>query len=94
MDLVKKIEKKAWPENFKKIWTGERTFDLRLADFDCKPYDMLVLREYDPEQQKYSGRKVEKRVTSVLHIKSMADLEKWWKKEDIAKHGIYILAFK
>jgi len=31
-----KIEKKYWPEYFQKILDREKTFDLRLVDFDCK----------------------------------------------------------
>jgi hypothetical protein len=29
-----RIEKKVWPEYFKKIMDGKKTFELRLNDFD------------------------------------------------------------
>ena len=40
-----KIEKKIWPEFFQKILEGDKTFELRLADFECHPEDILVLKE-------------------------------------------------
>ena len=44
-----RIEKKVWPKFFQKILDGDKTFELRLADFECKPGDILVLKEWDPE---------------------------------------------
>jgi ribosomal protein S17 len=40
-----RIEKKVWPEYFHKITEGVKTYELRLADFECKPGDVLVLKE-------------------------------------------------
>jgi len=40
-----KIEKKVWPEYFEKILNKEKNFELRLADFECKKDDILVLKE-------------------------------------------------
>jgi len=39
-----KIEKKVWPKYFQKILDGDKTFELRLADFKCNPSDVLVLQ--------------------------------------------------
>lgn len=86
-----KIEKKTIPELFDKVLSGEKTFDARLASFKCKPGDILVLEEYDPKTKKYTGRKIEKEVTFVLKSK---DLEKFWSKEEVAKYGFQIIAFK
>lgn len=43
-----RIEKKCWPEYFNKVLEGKKTFDFRLADFECKEGDILVLKEWDP----------------------------------------------
>ncbi len=85
------IEKKAIPELFEKVLSGEKTFDARLDRFECKPGDTLVLREWDPKKEKYTGRKLEKKVTYVLKSK---DLEKFWSKEEVNKYGFQIIAFK
>ncbi len=76
-----KIEKKVWPEYFEKILSGDKTYELRLDDFECSPGDVLVLKEWDPETKEYSGRQIEKKVTYVGKTKNM----KFWKKEDIEK---------
>ena len=69
---------------------GEKTFELRLADFECRPGDTLVLREWNPEAKEYTGRVLEKKVTYVLRTKDT----KFWPEEDVEKHGFQIIAFK
>ena len=85
-----KIEKKTWPESFQQILDGIKTFDARITDFKIKPGDILVLREWDPKTKKYTGRKLEKKVTHVLKTKDV----KFWPKEEINKHGLQIISFK
>ena len=68
---MRKIEKKAWPELFEKVRTGEKTFDLRLDDFRCKVGDILILREWNPKEKKYTGRVLERKVTFVLKSKDV-----------------------
>ena len=85
-----KIEKKVWPEYFQKILNGEKKFELRLADFECKPGDILALKEWDPKTKEYTGRVLEKEVTYVLKTKDV----KFWSKEYMNKHGFQIISFK
>lgn len=85
-----KIEKKAWPELFQKVLDGDKTFDLRLADFKCNPGDILVLREWDPKTKKYTGRVLEKEITYILKTKDL----KFWSKEETEKYGFQIISFK
>jgi len=85
-----RIKKKTWTEAFEKILAGEKTFDARLANFDCKPGDVLILEEYDPDKKKYTGRKIEKEVTFVLNTRK----QKYWSQSDISKIGLQIIAFK
>jgi hypothetical protein len=84
-----RIEKKTWPDLFQKIVDGEKTFDLRLADFECQPGDTLVLREWDTKTGEYTGREMEKEVTFVLKTK---DID-FWPKEDIDKFGLQVISF-
>ena len=90
-DDIMRIEKKTWPDFFQKILDGEKTFELRLADFECKSGDILVLREWDPETQEYTGRMVEKKVLFVLPVKAM---EKFHTKEELEKYGLQVISFK
>ncbi len=86
-----KIEKKAWPDLFEKVASGEKTFDARLNDFNCKVGDILVLREWSPKTKKYTGRTLEKRVSFVITTRQLA---KFWSKEEVKKHGFQVIGFK
>ena len=54
------IKKKTWPKFFEEILDGKKKFELRLADFDIKKGDTLILEEYDPSTKKYTGRTIRK----------------------------------
>ena len=84
-----KIEKKVWPEFFNAILTGKKTFELRLADFECFPNDILVLKEWDPETKQYTGRTIEKKVAYALKTKDI----KFWPEKDMEKYGLQIISF-
>jgi ASC-1-like (ASCH) protein len=81
-----KIEKKTWPEYFQDILDGKKNFELRLADFKCQPGDTLILREWDPKTKKYSGRKIEKKVSYVLETEGI----KFWSEEKINQYGFQV----
>ena len=85
-----RIEKKTRPEFFEQVVKGEKTFDLRLADWKCSPGDILVLKEWDSKANKYTGRVLEKKVTYVLRTKDL----NFWTKDEIDKHGFQVIAFK
>ena len=85
-----RIEKKCWPEYYKLILDGKKTYELRLADFNCKEGDILVLKEYDLKKKQYTGRVIEKKVTYVGKTKNI----KFWSKENIEKYGFQIISFK
>ena len=85
-----KIEKKVWPEYFNKMVDGKKNFDFRLADFECKEGDILVLKEWDPKISNYTGRVIEKKVTYVAKTKDT----KFYKQEDVDKYGFIIIGFE
>ena len=85
-----KHTKKIWPKYFQKILDGQKTFELRLADWECKEGDILVLQEWDPKIKEYTGREIEKEVTYVAKTKDM----KFWPKEDVKKYGYQIISFR
>ncbi|MGI0141286.1 MAG: DUF3850 domain-containing protein [Candidatus Micrarchaeales archaeon] len=83
-----RIEKKIWPQFFDKVASGEKNFEIRLADFKCKPGDVLVLKEWNPKSKKYTGRKMQKYVKYVAKTKGM----KFWTATNIKKHGLQVIA--
>jgi len=83
-----KIEKKIQKEYFEKILSGEKNFELRLADWECNVGDVLVLREID-ENRNYTGRELEKEVAYILKTKDL----NLFPKEDVEKFGYQIISF-
>jgi len=81
------IKKKTWPELFQKILDGKKNSDLRLADFDIKEGDILVLEEYNPETKGYTGRTIKKKVKNLNKFNPI----KAYSTEDINKFGFYII---
>jgi len=86
-----KIEKKTKPDMFQKVLDGDKTFELRLADFEIQPGDILILKEWDPEKKEYTGRILEKKVTFILNTK---DMEQFHTKEEIEKHGLIVISIR
>ncbi len=85
-----RIEKKIWPEHFEKILNGEKNAEIRLADFNLKVGDRLVLREYDPDTRKYSGRKIIKQVKNLNEV----DLTHMYDLKKIQLYGVYLIEFE
>lgn len=85
------IRKKTWPEYFEEVLSGNKTFEYRLADFECKQGDTLILEEWDPEAKEYTGRKIEKTVGFVGQIN---DLNFNIPKEVVDKFGFQIISLK
>ncbi len=84
------IEKKAWPEYFEEILKGNKSYDLRLNDFECKVGDTLLLKEWDPKSQKYTGREIEKKITYIGETNKFT----FWSKADADKYGYKIMSFQ
>ena len=85
-----KIEKKTSPEFFQAILEGRKNFEFRLADFIIKPGDILLLREWDPATNLYTGREMEKEVTYIIKTKDL----KFWPQEEVDKYGYQIISIK
>ena len=46
---------KTWPEYFQRVMTRQKTFELRKNDRDFQVGDKILLQEYDPQTQQYTG---------------------------------------
>lgn len=58
---------KAWPEHWREVATGRQTFEIRKDDRNYQVGDVLVLREYDPAAEQYTGQVCTRYVTHLLH---------------------------
>jgi hypothetical protein len=85
---MRTVRKKTWPEYFEKVLSGEKGFEVRLADFELSKGDVLVLEEYDPKTKKYTGRKIERVCKNVMKINPFSFPHSV---EDIKKHGFYVI---
>ena len=83
------IRKKCWPEWFAKFCSGERTFELRLADFVLKTGDVLVMEEYDPKTKEYTGRIAKFKCKKVEH--SAKNPLQFYKLKDVKQNGFWII---
>ena len=84
-----RIEKKVQSKYFRALLEGRKRFEVRLADFKCKPGDTIVL--FEQKGKSLTGRKIECEVLYKLNTK---EIEKFYKKEDIEKYGLLILAIR
>lgn len=82
------IEKKMWPESFELVLSGKKTYDIRLADWDVRPGDVIVFKEWDLATQTYTGREMRRGVGYVGKTKDW----KAWPKEDIEKYGYQVIS--
>jgi len=57
---------KTWPEYFDAVDIGSKRFEIRKDDRGFKPLDILILKEWRPETEEYSGHSIRARVDYVL----------------------------
>lgn len=57
---------KTWKEYFVAVFRGDKQFEVRLNDRDFKINDELILEEYDPKNERYTGRILHRRISYVL----------------------------
>lgn len=60
-------ELKCWPEYFLAVRDGRKPFEVRKNDRDFRTGDALILREWNPFRESYTGHRCNVDVTYVLH---------------------------
>jgi len=59
-------ELKTWPQYFAAVRSGKKRFEIRRNDRDFSVGDILVLREFDPDSDVYTGQVEERQITFLL----------------------------
>lgn len=57
---------KTWPEFFREVRAGNKTFEVRRDDRGFRVGDVLVLQEWDRHAQQYTGDMTARRVSYLL----------------------------
>lgn len=58
---------KTWPEYYGEVHRLNKRFEVRKNDRDFKVGDTLILEEWNPQTESYTGREFECKVTYILH---------------------------
>lgn len=64
--MPKNHELKTHPEFFEVVLAGKKDFELRRDDRDFQINDVLILKEWLPDQQCFTGRLTTKVITYIL----------------------------
>lgn len=65
--MNKTHELKTWPEYYSALRDLTKNFEVRLNDRDFKVGDTLILKEYNNITNSYTGNKVVRTITYILH---------------------------
>lgn len=68
---------KCWPQYYKAVATGDKTFEVRKADRNYRVGDHIILCCWDPLQQCYTGPRTTCQITYVLAGGSFGLAEGW-----------------
>ena len=61
-------ELKIWPHFFDQVQRGRKNFEIRnTEDRNFQEHDFLVLKEWDPDTEKYTGRQIERVITYIYN---------------------------
>lgn len=58
---------KTWPNFYKDIQAGYKNFEVRKFDRPFKPGDKLILQEWDPATEEYTGKEFHSEIGYILH---------------------------
>lgn len=72
---------------FEKVLSGEKKFEVRLADMKANLGDVLVLKENDFKTKELTGREIRKRISFMLKTKDFP----YWKEKEIEKYGYLVM---
>lgn len=66
-------ELKTWPDYFERVTSGEKKVEIRRGNRDYGTGDTLLLNEWDPSTEAYTGRSCKAAITHILRGPWLAD---------------------
>jgi len=81
------ISKKITEKFFDKILSGEKKFEIRLADQEYNVGDILILNEIDDDEE-YTGRSLKKKIGCLSNTKTDNN---HWPQDQIDKYGLIVI---
>jgi len=66
-------ELKIHPQYFTEVLEGNKTFEIRKNDREFKVGDIVLLRDFSPVMNMYSGHTVKKEITYITDYKQKSD---------------------
>ena len=86
--MSKEIHKKTISSLFAEVLSGSKTFDVRLADWQCEAGDILIMDEIDDVTKVPTGRSIRKKVSYILYT----DKTNFFAKKEIEKYGLQVIS--
>lgn len=65
--------------------------DFRCADFDLEEGDQICYQEWDPEEEKYTGREYTLTVKGLMKCNSPT---RYWSNEELEEKGLWLMVFE
>jgi len=59
---------KIWQEYYSQVISGNKKFEIRNNDRDFQVGDVLILQEYDPDVDSYTGEMVSAKITYITNF--------------------------
>ena len=56
---------KVWTKQFDAVRRGAKTHEVRKGDRDYRAGDIVILREFDPNERRYTGKCIETQITFI-----------------------------
>lgn len=66
-ELDRTKELKIWPEYFKAVSEDIKTFEVRKNDRGFRAGDTLVLKEWIPAENRYTGREIRRKISYIIN---------------------------
>jgi hypothetical protein len=60
-------ELKTWPDVYQQIESGTKTHEFRKNDRDFRNGDLVLLREFEPAGERYTGREILVRIGAISY---------------------------